>query len=54
VWERDKGLVGSIDDRLTALREELRRDGPDVRRLDARLHAVAWRLALAPAVASAG
>jgi hypothetical protein len=49
VWARDQGLVGSIDERLERVRRELRRERPDARRLDARLHALAWRLELAPA-----
>jgi len=52
VWAVDQGLVGSIDERLARVRDELRRDAPDQRRLSARLRALAWRLALAPARAS--
>lgn len=60
LWARDKGLVGSIDERLAGLRAELdrHRRGPgfvaasslavaDRRRLAAALDALAWRLQLA-------
>ena len=66
LWARDKGLVGSIDDRLAGLRTELDRhrrgDGfvaparvavADRRRLAAALDALAWRLELAAAKLSA-
>ena len=60
LWARDKGLTGSIDERLAGLRTELdrhRRGGgfrraaslrsADRRRLAAALAAYAWRLSLA-------
>lgn len=60
LWARDKGLVGSIDERLAGLRTELDRHRrgngfvpasrlktADRRRLAAALDALAWRLALA-------
>ena len=60
VWAKDRGLVGSIDERLAGLRDELDRhrrgDGfasarrlatPDRRRLAAALDAAAWRLDIA-------
>ena len=60
LWARDKGLVGSIDERLAGLRTELDRhrrgEGfrssgalatADRRRLAAALDAFAWRLGLA-------
>ncbi|HEX8086075.1 MAG TPA: hypothetical protein VF529_17410 [Solirubrobacteraceae bacterium] len=60
LWARDKGLTGSIDERLAGLRTELdhhRRGSrfraasslptPDRRRLAAALDAYAWRLSLA-------
>ena len=60
LWARDKGLTGSIDERLAGLRTELdrhrrgtgfRRAGSlgiaDRRRLAAALDAYAWRLSLA-------
>ena len=60
LWARDKGLVGSIDERCATLRAELDRhrrgDGfrsattlptADRRRLQAALDAWAWRLDLA-------
>ncbi len=60
LWARDKGLTGSIDERLAGLRAELdrhrrgRRFRPvaslptgDRRRLQAALDAYAWRLSLA-------
>lgn len=60
LWARDKGLVGSIDERLAGLRTELGRhrrgEGfrssgalatADRRRLAAALDAFAWRLGLA-------
>jgi hypothetical protein len=60
VWARDKGLVGSIDERLAGLRTELDRHRrgsgfvpasslalADRRRLAAALDALAWRLGLA-------
>ena len=60
LWARDKGLVGSIDERLAGLRTELDRHRrgsgfvaarslrlADRRRLAAALDALAWRLGLA-------
>lgn len=60
LWARDKGLVGSIDERLAGLRTELDRHRrgagfvlasslrvADRRRLAAALDALAWRLELA-------
>ncbi|HEV2813189.1 MAG TPA: hypothetical protein VGW10_08065, partial [Solirubrobacteraceae bacterium] len=60
LWARDKGLTGSIDERLAGLRTELDRHRrgnefrpaaklptPDRRRLAAALDAYAWRLSLA-------
>ena len=60
VWARDKGLVGSIDERIAGLRAELDRHRrgagfapasslavEDRRRLAAALDALAWRLQIA-------
>jgi iron uptake system EfeUOB component EfeO/EfeM len=58
LWARDKGLVGSIDERMATLRSELDRHRrgngfaktlgqADRRRLQAALDAWAWRLDLA-------
>ena len=60
VWARDRGLTGSIDERLAGLRLELDRhrrgrrfrpaatlSTPDRWRLAAALDAYAWRLSLA-------
>ncbi len=60
LWARDKGLTGSIDERLAGLRAELDRhrrgarfrpaaalETADRRRLAAALDAYAWRLSLA-------
>ena len=60
VWARDRGLVGSIDERIAGLRAELDRHRrgagfvpasslrtADKRRLAAALDALAWRLAIA-------
>jgi hypothetical protein len=60
LWARDRGMTGSIDERLAGLRAELDRhrrgqgfrpasslSTPDRRRLAAALDAYAWRLSLA-------